>query len=105
MKAPNVMDYTIQRLVEGGIEHCLGVPGDYAFPGITAVENGSKVNGFGGYAGLNPACDPDRLGGICGAARLLVTYAFSGRSEINRHMGGDAEPLLVRLLVGAPSEP
>jgi TPP-dependent 2-oxoacid decarboxylase len=30
MKATTVIDYIVQRLADEGIEHCFGVPGDYA---------------------------------------------------------------------------
>jgi indolepyruvate decarboxylase len=37
-KATTVIDYIVQRLADEGIQHCFGVPGDYAFPVGDAVD-------------------------------------------------------------------
>jgi len=42
-KATTVIDYIVQRIADEGIEHCFGVPGDYAFPvGDNATSNDLK---------------------------------------------------------------
>jgi TPP-dependent 2-oxoacid decarboxylase len=38
MKTTTVIDYIVQRIADEGIEHCFGVPGDYAFPVGDAVD-------------------------------------------------------------------
>jgi indolepyruvate decarboxylase len=45
--AVNVADYIVERLAAEGIDHCFGVPGDYAFPICDAVDSSAKVKWIG----------------------------------------------------------
>ena len=43
MKATTVIDYIVQRIADEGIQHCFGVPGDYAFPVGDAVDRNPNI--------------------------------------------------------------
>jgi indolepyruvate decarboxylase len=103
MKATTVIDYIVQRLVDEGIEHCFGVPGDYAFPVCDAVERNRKIKWIGCSNELNASYAADGYARVRGAAMLSTTYAVGELSAINGVMGAKAEHSLVYHLVGAPS--
>src|ERR1700733_3036474 len=102
MKALNVIDYIVQRLAEECIEHCFGVPGDYAFPVNDAVERSPKIKWIGCSNELNAAYAADGYARVRGAAMLSTTYAVGELSAINGVMGAKAEHSLVYHVVGSP---
>src|SRR5258708_7744944 len=103
MKATTVIDYIVQRLADEGIEHCFGVPGDYAFPLCDAVERNQKIKWIGGSNELNASYAADGYARVRGAAMLSTTYAVGELSAINGVMGAKAEHSLVYHVVGMPS--
>lgn len=99
----SVIDYIIERLAKEGIEHCFGVPGDYAFPVCDAVEKNKHVQWIGCANELNAAYAADGYARVRGAAMLSTTYAVGELSALNGVMGAKAERSLVYHVVGAPS--
>jgi indolepyruvate decarboxylase len=102
-KATTVIDYIVQRLANEGIQHCFGVPGDYAFPVGDAVDRNPKIKWIGCSNELNASYAADGYARVRGAAMLSTTYAVGELSAINGVMGAKAERSLVFHVVGMPS--
>ena len=102
-KATTVIDYIVQRIADEGVEHCFGVPGDYAFPVGDAVDSNPNIKWIGCSNELNAAYAADGYARVRGAAMLSTTYAVGELSAINGVMGAKAERSLVYHVVGMPS--
>src|SRR4029077_11424495 len=102
-KETTVIDYIVQRIADEGIEHCFGVPGDYAFPVGDAVDRNPNIKWIGCSNELNAAYAADGYARVRGAAMLSTTYAVGELSAINGVMGAKAERSLVFHVVGMPS--
>src|SRR5947199_6198313 len=103
MKAAIVIDYIVQRIADEGVEHCFGVPGDYAFPVGDAVDRNPNIKWIGCSNELNASYAADGYARSRGAAMLSTTYAVGELSAINGVMGAKAERSLVFHVVGMPS--
>src|ERR1700741_2604368 len=103
MKKTTVIDYIVQRLADEGIQHCFGVPGDYAFPVGDAVDRNPNIKWIGCSNELNAAYAADGYARVRGVAMLSTTYAVGELSAINGVMGAKAERSLVYHVVGMPS--
>ena len=102
-KATTVIDYIVQRIADEGVEHCFGVPGDYAFPVGDAVDRHPNIKWIGCSNELNASYAADGYARVRGAAMLSTTYAVGELSAINGVMGAKAERSLVFHVVGMPS--
>src|SRR5213080_3371406 len=102
-KATTVIDYIVQRIADEGVEHCFGVPGDYAFPVGDAVDRNPNIKWIGCSNELNASYAADGYARVRGAAMLSTTYAVGELSAINGVMGAKAERSLVYHIVGMPS--
>src|ERR1700730_5023728 len=102
-KATTVIEYIVQRIADEGVEHCFGVPGDYAFPVGDAVDSNPNIKWIGCSNELNAAYAADGYARARGAAMLSTTYAVGELSAINGVMGAKAERSLVYHVVGMPS--
>ena len=102
-KATTVIDYIVQRIADEGVEHCFGVPGDYAFPVGDAVDRNLNIKWIGCSNELNASYAADGYARMRGAAMLSTTYAVGELSAINGVMGAKAERSLVFHVVGMPS--
>src|SRR5436853_6301564 len=96
MKATTVIDYIVQRIADEGVQHCFGVPGDYAFPVGDAVDRNLNIKWIGCSNELNASYAADGYARARGAAMLSTSYAVDERYEINVAMGGQAERSLIR---------
>src|SRR6202045_3199949 len=103
MKTATVIDYIVQRIADEGVEHCFGVPGDYASPVGDAVDSNPNIKWIGCSNELNAAYAADGYARARGAAMLSTTYAVGELSAINGVMGAKAERSLVYHIVGMPS--
>src|SRR6266436_1793416 len=74
-KATTVIEYIVQRIADEGVEHCFGVPGDYAFPVGDAVDSNPNIKWIGCSNELNAAYAADGYARARGAAMLSTTYA------------------------------
>jgi indolepyruvate decarboxylase len=102
-KATTVIDYIVQRIADEGVQHCFGVPGDYAFPVGDAVDRNPNIKWIGCSNELNASYAADGYARVRGAAMLSTTYAVGELSAINGVMGAKAERSLVFHVVGMPS--
>src|SRR5437762_13792259 len=102
-KATTVIEYIVQRIADEGVEHCFGVPGDYAFPVGDAVDRNPNIKWIGCSNELNASYAADGYARARGAAMLSTTYAVGELSAINGVMGAKAERSLVFHVVGMPS--
>jgi len=91
MKAATVIDYIVQRIADEGVDHCFGVPGDYAFPVGDAVDRNPNIKWIGCSNELNASYAADGYARARGAAMLSTTYAVGELSAINGVMGAKAE--------------
>ena len=103
MNATTVIDHIVQRIVDEGVQHCFGVPGDYAFPVGDAVDRSPNIKWIGCSNELNASYAADGYARVRGAAMLSTTYAVGELSAINGVMGAKAERSLVYHVVGMPS--
>src|SRR5690349_20769395 len=102
-EATTVIDYIVQRIADEGVEHCFGVPGDYAFPVCDAVDRSPSMKWIGCSNELNASYAADGYARARGAAMLSTTYAVGELSALNGVMGAKAERSLVYHVVGMPS--
>jgi indolepyruvate decarboxylase len=102
-KTTTVIEYIVQRIADEGVEHCFGVPGDYAFPVGDAVDSNPNIKWIGCSNELNASYAADGYARARGAAMLSTTYAVGELSAINGVMGAKAERSLVFHVVGMPS--
>src|SRR4051812_29635998 len=102
-KATTVIDYIVQRIAGEGVEHCFGVPGDYAFPVGDAVDRNPNIKWIGCSNELNASYAADGYARARGAAMLSTTYAVGELSALNGVLGAKAERSLVFHVVGMPS--
>jgi indolepyruvate decarboxylase len=100
---PTVAAYAVNRLVELGIGHVFGLPGDFSFPFDDAIEANEDLTWILSSNELNAAYSADGYARIHGAAMLTTTYAVGELSALNGVMGSKAERLPVFHLVGSPS--
>ena len=73
-KATTVIDYIVQRIADEGVQHCFGVPGDYAFPVGDAVDRNPNIKWIGCSNELNASTRP------------MVTRALGARQCCRRLM-------------------
>ena len=104
MGQPTVVEYTLSRLSQLGIDRIFGVPGDYAFPINDAAETLPGLSWVGCANELNAAYAADGYARLRGAAILSTTYGVGELSALNGVMGSKAQRLPVFHLVGMPSE-
>jgi indolepyruvate decarboxylase len=98
-----VAEYAVGRLVELGIGHVFGLPGDFSFPFDDAIEANEDLTWILSSNELNAAYSADGYARIHGAAMLTTTYAVGELSALNGVMGSKAERVPVFHLVGSPS--
>lgn len=98
-----VSEYLIQRFVDLGLDKAFGIPGDFPFPILDAIEASTGLQWVGGVNELNAAFSADGYARRRGAALLSTTYGVGELSTINALMGSKAHRVPVFLVVGAPS--
>src|SRR5947199_10619245 len=103
MKAATVINYIVQRIADEGVQHCFGVPGDYAFPVGDAGDSNSNIKWIGCSNELNAAYAAVGYAGARGASMLSPTNDLGELSAINGVMGTSLEDSLVCHVVVMPS--
>lgn len=98
-----VADYLIKRLRTLGITEVFGLPGDYNFNIVEAVENNKEVNWIGSTNELNAGYAADGYSRVKGYGAIVTTYGVGELSAINAIAGCMAENLPVAKIVGVPS--
>lgn len=88
-----VSEYLIQRLADLGINEVFGVPGDYNFNLIEAVERNPKIGWIGCANELNSAYAADGYARLNSMGAVITTYGVGELSAINGIAGSYAESL------------
>lgn len=99
----NTAEYIVKRLEELGVNEFFGIPGDYNFNILYAVENNSNVNWVGCTNELNAGYAADGYARIRGYGALITTYGVGELSAVNAIAGSMAENVPVVHIVGLPS--
>ncbi len=97
-----VNDFLIQELNRLGIKDVFGLPGDYNFNIIDAVEKNPNTNWVGCTNELNAGYAADGYARINGYGALVTTYSVGELSAINAIAGCFAENVPVISIVGIP---
>jgi indolepyruvate decarboxylase len=95
-------DYLITRLKEPGIEHLIGVPGDFNLAFLEQVLAHDGMEWVGACNELNAAYAADGYARMRGAGALLVTYGVGDLSALNGIAGAAAEHVPVICISGVP---
>lgn len=98
-----VADYLIQELSKLGIKDIFGLPGDYNFNVLYAIENNPDVNWIGCTNELNAGYAADGYARVNGYGALVTTYAVGELSAINATAGSYAENIPVIHIAGTPA--
>ena len=99
----NTVEYLISRLEELGINDFFGLPGDYNFNIVYAVQNNPNTNWVGCVNELNAGYAADGYAREKGFGAVITTYGVGELSAINAIAGSYAENVPVISIVGAPS--
>ena len=97
-----VVDYLIKQLNKLGIEEIFGLPGDYNFEIVEAVERNKNVNWIGSTNELNAGYSADGYARIKGYGAIITTYGVGELSAMNAIAGSMAENIPVVKIVGMP---
>ncbi len=97
-----VADYLIQQLSKLGIEEIFGLPGDFNFEIVEAIEKSDKINWIGSTNELNAAYAADGYARIKGFGAVVTTFGVGELSAINAIAGSMAENVPVVKIVGIP---
>lgn len=98
-----VADYLIQELNKLGIKDFFGLPGDYNFNVLYAIEDNPNVNWIGCTNELNAGYAADGYARINGYGAVVTTFAVGELSAINATAGSFAENIPVIHIVGSPA--
>ncbi len=99
----NVTEYILNKLEELSISDFFGVPGDYNFNILYAIQNRSNIKWVGCTNELNAAYAADGYARIKGYGALVTTYGVGELSAVNAIAGSFSENIPVIHLVGMPS--
>ena len=96
-----VSNYLIDRLLDIGVKHAFGVPGDYVLDFLDHVV-ASDLQWVGTCNELNAGYAADGYARLNGAGAAVVTYGVGGLSILNALAGAYAEQVPLILISGAP---
>ena len=99
----NTADYLIKKLEELGINHFFGLPGDYNFNILYAVENNPNTTWVGCTNELNAGYAADGYARMNGFGAVITTYGVGELSAINAIAGSYSENIPVISIVGVPA--
>ena len=99
----NTADYLIKKLEELGVNDFFGLPGDYNFNILYAVENNPNTNWIGCTNELNAGYAADGYARMRGYGAVITTYGVGELSAINAIAGCMAENVPVVSIVGVPA--
>ena len=99
----NTAEYLIKKLEELGINDFFGLPGDYNFNILYAVENNPNTNWIGCTNELNAGYAADGYARMRGYGAIITTYGVGELSAINAIAGSNAENVPVISIVGVPA--
>ncbi|MBO5738402.1 alpha-keto acid decarboxylase family protein [bacterium] len=99
----NIAEYLVRKLEELGITDFFGLPGDYNFNILYAIENNPKTNWIGCTNELNAGYAADGYAREKGFGALVTTYGVGELSAMNAIAGSFSENVPVIHIVGVPS--
>lgn len=99
----NTAEYLIKKLEELGINHFFGLPGDYNFNILYAIENNPNTNWIGCTNELNAGYAADGYARERGFGAVVTTYGVGELSAMNAIAGSFAENIPAIHIVGTPS--
>lgn len=98
-----VADYLIQELNKLGIEDFFGLPGDYNFNILYAIDDHKNTNWVGCTNELNAGYAADGYARVKGYGALVTTFGVGELSAVNAIAGSFAENIPVIHIAGAPA--
>lgn len=98
-----VAQYLIQELSKLGIEHFFGLPGDFNFNVLYAIEENPNANWVGCTNELNAGYAADGYARTKGYGAIVTTYGVGELSAINAVAGSFAENVPVFKIAGIPA--
>lgn len=98
-----VGDYLLLRLVQIGVKHIFGVPGDYNMEFLDRIVVQDNLKWIGNCNELNAAYAADGYARINGIAALVTTFGVGELSAINGIAGAYAEYVPVVAITGSPA--
>lgn len=103
MNKIKVADYLIQELNKLGINDFFGLPGDYNFNILYAIDDNKNTNWVGCTNELNAGYAADGYARINGYGALVTTFGVGELSAVNAIAGSFAENIPVIHIVGSPA--
>ncbi len=98
-----VGDYLADRLVEAGVDHVFGVPGDYTLALLDHIVDHPELSWTGCTNELNAGYAADGYARLRGIGALITTFGVGELSAINALAGSFAEHVPVVHIVGSPA--
>lgn len=98
-----VADYLVQRLVGLGIKDVFGLPGDFNFNVLYAIEKNEDINWINCTNELNAGYAADGYARLNGFGAVVTTYGVGELSAINAVAGANAERIPLIKIAGVPS--
>lgn len=95
-------DYLIKKLHTLGITDIFGLPGDFNFKIVEAIERNEDVNWIGSTNELNAGYAADGYGRLKGYSAIVTTFGVGELSAINAVAGSMAENVPVIKIAGVP---
>lgn len=99
----NTAEYLVKKLEELGVNDFFGLPGDYNFNLLYAVENNPNTRWIGCTNELNAGYAADGYARMRGYGAIITTYGVGELSAINAIAGSTAENVPVVSIVGVPA--
>ena len=99
----NTAEYLVKKLEELGVNDFFGLPGDYNFNILYAIENNPNTNWVGCTNELNAGYAADGYARQRGYGAIVTTYGVGELSAINAIAGSAAENIPVISIVGVPA--
>lgn len=99
----NTAEYLVKKLEELGVNEFFGLPGDYNFNLLYAVENNPNTCWIGCTNELNAGYAADGYARMRGYGALITTYGVGELSAMNAIAGSLAENVPVISIVGVPA--
>jgi indolepyruvate decarboxylase len=97
----SIGDFLLRRLVEAGVKHLFGVPGDYNLELMQQLEDRGEPAWIGNCNELNASYATDAYARINGIGALIVTHGVGALSAINGIAGAYSEHVPVILICGS----
>jgi indolepyruvate decarboxylase len=102
MEKITVVNYLMKRLAELGVNDVFGVPGDYNFHIIDAIEANENLKWTGCCNELNAGYAADGYARMKGIGAIVTTFGVGELSAVNAIAGCYSESVPVIKIVGSP---